>query len=304
MWSSTGRPASSPRLAESMLYFADELKDGSPSIYKLRMREETRSGNSMIARQSIGRPLPRNASGREQNEKILLVVGAEGAGKSTLINGMVNYILGVEWKDDFRFKLITEDDKRSQAENQTGGITAYTFRPPVGAAVPHTFTIIDTPSFGSTEGLERDKEITEKIKQFFFMLRKQGINHLNGIAFVIPASQARLTKTQKCMFDSILSILKKPYENRVATQHIFMMLTFADGQQPPVLEAIGEASRPYNSYVQQFFKFNNSALFSENRIQNKGNFNEMFWKMGLSSVENFFKAFSDQNREPLSTAFL
>ena len=29
---------------------------------------------------------------------------------------MVNYILGVEWKDDFRFKLITENDKLLQVD--------------------------------------------------------------------------------------------------------------------------------------------------------------------------------------------
>ena len=108
MSASSVMPTSSSRLAEHMLYTADELKEGSPSIYKLRMRDEMRRENSMIARQSIGRPI---RNGRRENEKVFLVVGATGAGKLTLINGMVNYILGVKWKDDFRFKLITEDDK-------------------------------------------------------------------------------------------------------------------------------------------------------------------------------------------------
>lgn len=200
-----------PRLAESMLYTSEEITSGSPSVYKLHMREEMRSTEGMIARQSIGKPY---RIGRGETEKVFMVVGATGAGKTTLINGMVNYILGVEWKDDFRFKLITEETQQSQAHSQTQDITAYTFHPMKGSPIPFTFTIIDTPGFGGTEGLERDKKITEQIKEFFSIPPPDGIDHLDGIGFVVQASQARLTRTQECIFDSILSI----FGNDVRTQ--------------------------------------------------------------------------------------
>ena len=125
-----------------------------------------------------------------------MVVGAKVAGKTTLINGMVNYIFGVEWKDDFRYKLVIEDEV-SQAHTQTKDIRAYTFFPMKGSAVPYTFTIIDTPDFGDTEGLERDRQITEQIKEFF-SIPPDVIDHLDGIGFVTRASLARL--------DFILSI--------------------------------------------------------------------------------------------------
>ena len=109
----------------------------------------------MIVRKCVGSP--GNIAGRG-TEKVLMVLGATGAGKTTLINGMVNYILGVQWKDHFRYKLIIEDDKVSQASSKTKDITAYTLHPIRGSAVPYTLTIIDTPGFGDTEGIERETD--------------------------------------------------------------------------------------------------------------------------------------------------
>ena len=246
------------------------------------MRDEMSRENSMIARKSIGRPC-RNGHG--ENEKVFLVVGATGAGKSTLINGMVNYMFGVEWKDDFRFKLITENDKLTQADSQTSDITAYTFHAMEGSPTPYTFTVIDTPGFGSTEGLKRDREITEQIKEFFSISPPEGIDHLDGIGFVVQSSQSRLTKTQEYIFDSILSIFGKD-----VSHNIFMMITFVDGQRPPVLEAIKKAEIP--STVS--FKFNNSALYADNSTDHESsdfNFDEMFWKMGAGSFKKFFVEF-------------
>lgn len=220
-----------------------------------------------------------------------MVVGATGAGKSTLVNGMVNYVLGVQWNDEFRFKLITEESKASQAHSQTQYITAYTFYPMKGSAVSFAFTIIDTPSFGGMEGLERDKKTTEQIKEFFSIAPPDGIDHLDGIGFVVPSSQTRLTTTQKYIFDSILSI----FGDDVA-KNIFVMITFADGQPPPVLEAIKEANIPGGG--ERFFKFNNSALFAENKDSGELSLDEMFWKMGLSSFRKFFEEFPKVKRQP------
>ena len=267
------------RLAESMLSSSKKITNGSPSVYKLSRNERMRRENSMIAKQSIGRPPV--AKGRLA-EKVLMVVGATGAGKTTLINGMVNFILGVDWKDTFRYKLVVENKGVSQANSQTKEITAYTFYPMKGSAIPYTFTIIDTPGFGDTEGLKRDKFIISQIKEFFSIPPPNGIDHLDGIGFVTQASLARLTPPQEYIFNSVLSI----FGNDVS-KNIFMMLTFADGQQPPVLEAIKKANIPSDKH----FKFNNSALFAENK-ENKESFDAMFWKMGFLSFQNFFAEFA------------
>ena len=270
----------SSSLRTTMLRNSEEVSTGSPSVYKLPTKIELQRKKGMIVRKYVNSPGKVFYGG---TEKVLMVVGATGAGKTTLINGMVNYILGVQWKDDFRFKLVIEDDKVSEASSQTKDITAYTFQPMKGCAVPYTFTIIDTPGFGDTEGLERDRQITHQIKEFFSIPPPDGIDHLDGIGFVTQASLGRLTPTQKYIFDSILSIFGKDVE-----KNIFMLITFADGQPPPVIKAITKANIP----SQKYYKFNNSALFADNAEEAEESFfSVMFWKMVVRSFELFFAEF-------------
>ena len=271
------------RLAVQVMHdMSKELEGGSPSVYKLHMNEEMRHTEGMIARQSFGGP-DRIELG--ETEKVLLMVGATGAGKTTLINGMVNYILGVQWKDEFRFKCITEETE-AQASSQTQYITAYTFYPMNHSAVPYTFTVIDTPGYDPTEGVERDKKITKQIKEFFSLPPPHGIDHLDGVGFVVHAAQPHLTPAQVYIFDSILAI----FGNDVS-ENIFMMITFADNQPPCVLESIKELLKgPIHS--EKIFKFNNSALFAKNAGEGHDpRFNELFWEMSLDSFSKFFNEF-------------
>ena len=211
--------------------------------------------------------------------KVLMIVGATGSGKSTLINGMVNYLLGVEWDDEFRLKLIHEKVK-SQTKSVTKFISAYTFHKHDDFPLRYSLTIVDTPGFGDTEGMARDKEITSQIKEFFSLPGKQGIDHLDGIGFVTQGGLARLTPTQLYIFDSIFSIFGKDMKD-----NIFTMVTFADSADPPVIGAIKEAEIPCTEY----FQFNNSALYTVNT----NTFAQMFWNMGVKSFEHFFNMFEE-----------
>uniref|UniRef100_A0A8C4TAG1 Uncharacterized LOC114641185 n=1 Tax=Erpetoichthys calabaricus TaxID=27687 RepID=A0A8C4TAG1_ERPCA len=271
-----------------------EITDGKLRIHLLSLKSQFINTVKKIETCSFGNRTSIKPS------KTIMVLGETGSGKSTLINGMVNYVFGVQWEDDFRFKLIHEETSRSQAESQTSAVTVYEMNYQDCFKVPYSFTVVDTPGFGDARGIDQDKQITEQIRECFSS--PQGVQHITAVCFVVQASQARLTHTQKYIFDSILSIFGKDIAN-----NILVLITFADGQRPPVLNAITESNIPFPKDEKEsplFFKFNNSALYANNDETNSSDdqmFDKMFWDMGANNMEGFFKALEKMDDESLET---
>ncbi|XP_033991905.1 uncharacterized protein LOC117487401 [Trematomus bernacchii] len=289
----TTKPA---HLTESLKSKSKRINSESPSVYKLPLTEEDMEVDG-CRRYNFGE------ESKRQNLTIMLV-GATGSGKSTLINGLINYIVGVEWKDNFRFKLVDEDQSRSQAESQTSEVTVYNINHQEDFKIPFSLTIVDTPGFGDTS-IKRDEEITEQLLNLFSAER--GVSEIDAVCFVVPASSARLTPSQKYVFDSVLSIFGKDVE-----ENLQVLVTFSDGQRPPVLEAIKASGVPCpktEDGLPVHFKFNNSALFAQNQSsaaadssgdEEDGGFAQMFWQMGAKSTERFFVALDKITTKSLS----
>ena len=208
----------------------------------------------------------------------LMVVGQTGSGKTTLLNSFVNYLLGIQLEDDFRYKIIFEENDVEQSKSVTQNVNIYNIAahgrfPPI--------KIIDTPGYGDTRGIKRDHEITELIKQKF----ETEINTINAICFVAQSSNARLTPNQKYIFTSIIDL----FGNDVAENFIIMM-TFCDGQDPQLKGALISNESNFKNIIKLiqypwYLKFNNSAIFASN----KDKFNELFWNLGMDSFEAFMK---------------
>ena len=226
----------------------------------------------------------------KMNEKLILVVGATGSGKSTWINALFNHIMGVDYEDDFRFKLVIDERGTSQAHSQTQYVTIYTVQHLDGMAMDFTLTVVDTPGFGDTRGIVLDKHIQKQLRGIFDTSR-EGIDHLDAVGFVTQSSAARLTEAQKYIFDSILALFG--YD---IGENIFVLFTFADAMKPKALSAIREDGMQYQAY----FKFNNSAFFEDvvepNAAQNDDpddeedsdvdSFKQLFWKIGMKYLSN------------------
>ena len=83
------------------------------------------SNRRRVTYSALRRPNPGSRTQDVFGERILILGATGSSNKTTLINAMVNYMMGVEWDDDFRFKLIDEPADKSQAQSQTDLVTTY-----------------------------------------------------------------------------------------------------------------------------------------------------------------------------------
>ncbi|CAK6981342.1 uncharacterized protein LOC122993437 [Scomber scombrus] len=285
-------------LQRNLIASSESINSGSPSLYKLPLEEEEEINIDGCRRYNFGEK-------SERQNRTIMLLGATGSGKSTLINGMINYIVGVEWKDNFRFKLVDEHQLKSQVESQTSEVIVYKINHQDGFQIPFSLTIVDTPGFGDTSDIERDRMITEQLHNLFSATL--GVSESDAVCFVVPAALTQLTPSQKNVFDSVLSIFGKD-----VAENIRVLVTFADGQRPPVLEAINKACLPCpktKDGLPAHFKFNNSALFADNNSSTAkttdedgedGCFDEMFWDMGTRNMKRFFVALNVTDTKSLT----
>lgn len=101
---------------------------------------------------------------------------------------------------------------------------------------------------------------------------------IDAVCFLAKAPDARLTAVQKYIFQSVMSLFGKDIEKNICS-----LITFADGQSPPVLAALKESGLPFG----ESFTFNNSGLFADNSDQTS--LAPIFWNMGVQSFRRFFK---------------
>ena len=222
----------------------------------------------------------------KRRRRTILVLGATGSGKTTWINAMVNYMLDVKWDDNFRFKLIDEPVDISQAHSQTDKVTTYDLYHMKGSRLEYSLTVVDTPGFGDTQGIEKDNEIMDLIQKYF--QSRHGVQQLEAVCFVVQASLPRLTTTQKYIFDKILSIFSQDIKDNIQ-----LMVTFADNAEPPVLEAVKKAGIPLTMSPHKF----SSSVFFESM---KNEANKFYFDMSIESFNRFFDDLSRMKTKSLS----
>ena len=88
---------------ESFIKSKCRLSEKSPNVY-IPLSKTTFDDEFWLKKVEVGR------KNKSKREKVIMIVGATGSGKTTTINAMLNFIMGVEFEDQFRLQLIEEED--------------------------------------------------------------------------------------------------------------------------------------------------------------------------------------------------
>jgi hypothetical protein len=114
---------------------------------------------------------------------------------------------------------------------------------------------------------------------------------LDAVAFVVKSSDARLTLSQKYIFNSVLDIFGKDMG-----ENIRFLITYADGSYPQVLAAIKEAQLPCQMDSKGspcHHNFNNDGVYTNPSSATRTHDSISYhWNISMENFESFFNELS------------
>jgi signal recognition particle GTPase len=228
----------------------------------------------------------------EKKAQVILLIGQTGNGKTTLINFLINALLGVKYDDEYRYKIIVEEKRSDESKSNTKGVNSYNIKID---GYPYPIKIIDSQGVGDTRGPELDEELIPKLKEIF-----SSINHINCICFVVKETDIRLGSSQQYIYKTCLDVFAKDVK-----KNFVIMLTNShfedDPENIPVLKTLKLEESFFNTVIPNldqpyYFQFENGSLFSN--VKNKRN--KMYFEESMDKMNQFLQK-KLKNLKPVPT---
>lgn len=132
--------------------------------------------------------------------------------------------MGMNWEDNVWFQIIEEEGKK-QLESQTSDVIVYEIFGFEDETLPYSLTIIDTPGYGNTDGIEHDVIVSQRLFDLF--RSPDGVHEINVVGLVLKASENRLDERLSYVFNSVVSLFGKDME-----KNIVALITHSIGRTP------------------------------------------------------------------------
>ena len=196
--------------------------------------------------------------------KKLIFIGETGCGKTTLINSFINYLMGINKYDNFRY-IIDENNKKKNV-SQTTNINSYYVLPSNKKIPP--IELIDSPGFGDTREF-LDEGVLDRFKHFF-----EFQNKIDLICFVMDSTITRNTSFNEYIMSNIFGLFGKDI-----ISNFVLLFTFCDGGPPLCLNNLKSKDNIFNRIINKipepsYILFNNSSIFS-----GEIKYRDLFWEI-------------------------
>uniref|UniRef100_A0A9J2PST9 Rad50/SbcC-type AAA domain-containing protein n=1 Tax=Ascaris lumbricoides TaxID=6252 RepID=A0A9J2PST9_ASCLU len=211
----------------------------------------------------------------ERDDRIIVLIGPAGTGKSTLIDCMCNYFYGADLKSDTRYKIADEIFDHSTPIKT---IIKYVFNE---TKMPYRPIVIDTPGIGSESGVQTDAEISEMLSSFLLQSHRVVIH---AIGFVLKYSDSRVSLKREAQIKETLAMFPK-----WMMPNVVPILSSSDGTGT-IPSPIRALFKHLGLCENKVFFFNSGSLFDVSKAEAiTEQLRTTYWNMTMEGLEGFFE---------------
>ncbi|CAL4126789.1 unnamed protein product [Meganyctiphanes norvegica] len=207
----------------------------------------------------------------------LMLIGETGKGKTTLINGILNFVLDINCHNVYRFCVpvnFAMPDKRD-IDIQTEKVTLYKIPYVDGMRYNKNLLLTDTPGLLDTRGIEYQKQCSEQVKLFL----EHSVNKEKLIIGIVAEANLTLDNSVKNLINLIQEIVQG-----LSNVKIILIATFATIRDPPMFSLL---KQNLNVKVDDQFKINNKIISSKIDINDeKSQQKWLSWESDMESLLN------------------